>query len=272
MEIVNPGNLSVLTDVEVTLRIRQMAQHRLDADYANRVSEYMDHVLGDGANDLFPREFARAMLGKNIFGVEEWIAAPYGVTFTGKQLHEVAGFPWGEDILNAPCDFIKGKRVRETHFAYLGLDYLNGEPVTILKQQELHPRDGQPRFASYSPSAWYSLQKFANGLAPKFRWYLMLQNIVPNSEKMSYEKQKAMLPPEYEVPFAAEETLKLLFFYQKNGIYLNSSVYGRTEGVPSGGYRVRVGSGDGIRINICWDEIPYEHVGVAASRKLPAKS
>ena len=49
----------------------------------------------------------------------------------------------------------------------------------------------------------------------------MPQEIVQGSPGKSFEKQVAMLPPDYEAPFAVEETVKHILYYRKNGIYLN---------------------------------------------------
>ena len=145
-----------------------------------------------GVSGSANHQVARAIMGKNLFGVEEW-AALYGVKFTKKQLREVAEFPWGEEVLNAPCPFVKGKTIKETHFAFLGLENVNGKPLTILHLQELHPQGSQPKFASYAPNSWYFNQVWATNETAKFRWYLMSLEIVPNSEDKNYQEQAAML-------------------------------------------------------------------------------
>ena len=88
---------------------------RTEEVFTDRVAEF---ILRGGLEGSVHQKLARAILGKNFFGVEEW-SALYGVNFTKKQLREVADFPWNEDVLNAPCPFVKGKSVKETHFAFL---------------------------------------------------------------------------------------------------------------------------------------------------------
>ena len=240
-----------------------------DRNFRRRVAEFM---LRGGLDGSIHHKLARALLGKNFFGVEEW-STLYGINFSKKQLREVAEFPWGEDVLNSPCPFVSGERVKDTHFAFLGLDKLNGSPLTILKLQELHPETGQPKFNSYAPSAWYSNEKFAKEVTPKLRWYLMPQSIVSNTTDRDYATQKGKLPAEYEVPFGIEEVAKSLLFYRKNGVYLNPKVYGRVECVTSLGFRVSVGGFDGGGLDVDgWGVDANCAFGLAASRKFPSRT
>ncbi len=256
------ATLKVLQDHGVT--VEHLARLRGEPDYAKRVAEF---ILGGGLKGSVHQQLAQAIMGKNFFGVEEW-STLYGVTFTKKQLRAVAEFPWSEDILNSPCPFIRGKSIRETHFAFLGLNNIKGKPLPILKWQELHPQSGQPRFWSYAPDNWYAKEKFANEPTCGFRWYLMLIEIVPNSTDKTYQEQVAMLTADYEVPLAIEEVTKDLLYYRKNGIYLNPQRYGRCQDVSSDGCRVHVGYFDsgGLDVSFCWDDLRYR-IGVAASRK-----
>jgi hypothetical protein len=244
-----------------------LARLRADDDYAKRVAALM--VRG-GLEGSVHQKLARAILGKNFFGVEDCVTL-YGVTFSQKQLRAVAVFPWGEDILNAPCPFYKGKTIRETHFAFLGLNRYMGKPLTIMQWQVMHPATGQPRFYSYPQDCWYKDEKFANDPTCVFRWYLMPLEIVPKSEYKTYQDQVAMLPTEYEVPFAVEEVTKDLLCHRKNGAFLNGSHYGRCQDVSSGGDRVNVGSFDseGLYVSSWADDRRGDDVGLAASRKLP---
>jgi hypothetical protein len=238
---------------------------RTDASFTDRIAEFM---LRGGLDGSVHHDLAHAVMGKNFFGVGEW-SALYGVNFSKKQLREVAEFPWGEDILNAPCPFVKGKSIRETHFAFLGLDAVGGKSLTIIKWQELHPASGQPRFYSYAPDNWYANEKFGNTPTCGFRWYLMPLEIVPNSTDKTYQGQVSMLSAEYEVPFAVEEVSKDLLYHRKNGVYLNPQRYGRCQDVTSVGRRVYVGySGTGgLGVDRWSDGGCYYDIGLAASRK-----
>jgi len=257
------ATLKALEDQGVTKE--HLARLRAEPDYAKRVAEFM---LQGGLVGSAHQKLARVILGKNFFGFEEW-SSLYGVNFSNKQLREVAEFPWSEDVLNAPCPFHKGKSIKETHFAFLGLDAFKGKPLTILKWQELHPDSGQPRFYSYTPDNWYSKEKFGNEPTCEFRWYLMPLEIVPDSTNKTYSGQTAMLPVDYEVPLAIEEVTKVILYYRKNGIYLNPTRYGRCQDVSSDGHRVDVGYFDsgGLDANDYWGDDRYYYIGLAASRK-----
>jgi len=257
------ATLKALQDNGVT--VEHLARLRAEPDYAKRVAEFM---LQGGLVGSVHQKLARAILGKNFFGVKEW-SSLYGVNFSNKQLREVAEFPWSEDILNAPCPFHKGKSVKETHFAFLGLDTFKGKPLTILKWQELHPASGQPKFYSYAPDSWYNKEKFSNEPTCGFRWYLMPLEILPKSTHKTYAEQIAMLSADYEVPLAIEEVTKVILYYRKNGAYLNPTRYGRCQDVTSGGHRVDVGhfGSGGLPVNCYWDGGRDYRIGLAASRK-----
>ncbi|MBI2450877.1 MAG: hypothetical protein HYV52_00850 [Parcubacteria group bacterium] len=190
------------------------------------------------------------------------------MNFSQKQLRQVAEFPWGEDIINSTCPLC-GKVVKDCHFAFVGLDRINGKSLTILKLQELHPVTGQPKFCSYAPSAWYSKQKFARETTMDFRWYLLHQNIIPKSEDKTYDDQKTMLTANYEVPSAITEVTKDLLVFRKTGNFVNQSRYARCECVASGGGRVDVGDfgENGLRVSSYWGGGRYGSIGLAASRK-----
>ncbi|MBI1999093.1 MAG: hypothetical protein HYS74_00360 [Parcubacteria group bacterium] len=224
-------------------------------------------MLRGGLDASIHQKLARTVMGKNFFGVEDW-SVLYGVNFSQKQLRQVAEFPWGEDILNSTCPLC-GKVVKDCHFAFVGLDRINGKPLTILKLEELHPTTGQPKFYSYAPDAWYSKEKFARKTTMSFRWYLLHQNIVPKSEDKTYDGQRAMLTADYEVPSAVTEVTKDLLVFRKTGNFVNQSRYARCECVTSGGDRVDAGDvgGGGLGVNHFWGGSRGYGVGLAASRK-----
>jgi hypothetical protein len=238
-------------------------------------SDMRNHLVTFWMSEAFmpsaEQRVAREILGKNFFGIEDW-AALYGVNFSQKQLCAIAEFPWGEDVLNGPCPFYEGKAIRETHFAFLGLDRYMGNPLTIRKWQEIHPANGQPLFYSCPQDCWYKDEKFANDPTCAFRWYLMPLEIVPKSEYKTYPGQVAMLPAEYEVPFAVEEVTKDLLYHHKNGTFLNNSCYGRCQDLSSNDFHVSVGyfASDGFLVTHWADGCGYEDIGLAASRKLPS--
>lgn len=209
------------------------------------------------------RELSLELPEMPCFGIADWQKL-YGITLTPKQIASVANFPWSDKTLNEPCPFNPGKMVRETHFAFVGLD-----TVSIMELQKLNPKATEPRFASYAPESWYSKQDFATIVMLKFRWYLLLKEIVPGSENKTFEDQEKMLPKEYEVPTAVEEVAKDILIFKKTGIYVNPNRYARTASLGSGGVRVYVGycGADGVDVDDGWGGGRGDRVGLSASRK-----
>lgn len=215
---------------------------------------------------------ARALMVKNFFGIWE-CANLYQTGFSSEQLRQLAEFPWDEDVLNSTCPLC-GKRVLDCHFAFLGLDRVNGKPLTILKLQELFTITAEPRFYNYTLDARHPKEKFAAETTMSLRWYLLHTNIVPESEDKTYDEQKAMLPAEYEAPSAITEVAKDLLVFKKTGVYANPSQYGRCADAASGSFHhVRVGNfvPGGLGVGWCWDGVRESYIGIAASRKLPER-
>ncbi len=200
------------------------------------------------------------------FAVADWEEF-YGVSLTDQQLVALGDFPWSDELLNSPCPFHSGKTIRQTHFAFVGLD-----GMSILQLQKFNPDSCEPRFYAYAPDAWYSNEKFATQEALQLRWYLLLKDVVPNSENKTFDQQKAMLFDEYEVPSAVVETAKDFLIYKKTGCYANPDRYARTVSLDSDGSHVYVGDCDayGVSVDSDWDATRSDDLGVGASRKLPS--
>lgn len=245
---------------------------RTDPAYTNRV---MAFALRGGIDGSIHHKLARAILGNNFFGVEEW-ATLYNTSFTKKQLRSVAEFPWGEDILNGLCPFNPGKLVKDTHFAFLGISKLNGIPLTVVKWNEIHPATGQPQFY-FNSNPWHQGQPHTDAATMELRWYLMLKEIIPDSTSKTPENQITTLPAEYEVPITIAEVTKDLLVFRKTGNRPNPSKWAackektvKTERVDAGDVSwvgffdasgLSVDGGDGVT-NGC--------VGLGASRKYPS--
>ena len=197
------------------------------------------------------------------FGPDDWTRC-YGIRVVNPP-----DFPWSEDVLNSPCPFHKGKTILETHVAFLGIEKLNGEPLSILKFHQLHPATGQPRFY-FADNPWYAKEAFATQPL-SFRWHLLLREVVPNSGSKTFEDQQRRLPAEYEVPTAVAEVSKNILVFRKSGIYSNSNRYARCQDKTAAGYRVYVGYFDsyGLYVGSSWGDYRSDLIGVGAARKLP---
>lgn len=270
MESINQILEKELADYSITAE--DLAQHRFGHDWAKRVAQLLKSLKRP-----IHQKIARAIFGKNFFGTEEW-SSLYGVSFTEEQLLKADEFPWPEHILNAPCPFYKGKKVKETHFAFLGLDSINDKPRTIQEWSILYPKLFFPYTSNGKKK--YKGQKFFNNTTCEFRWYLMLLKIVPDSVDKVYQEQVAMLGSNYEVPLVIEEISKNILFHKKSNAYL----------VPKKEVRCRdmvqhsessFYSGLSTRVNIAFptafgfiiSDSPNDgstcFLGIAASHKLP---
>lgn len=238
---------------------------QLDEDdrFNKKVSDFM---LRRGVEPSVDQRIARAIMGKNYFGPEDWIAS-FNARFTKKQLREVSHFPWNEEILMSTCPLC-GKIVRDCHFAHVGLETIQDGPLSIVKFRGFYPETSQPKFYAYG-NAWYNDQNFATATTLQLGWYLTHLEIVPKSENKTTQDQMAMLPPEYEMPSAIEETMKSVHYYRKTGKYVNSNRYARCKDVTSDGDRVNAGVFDanGFHLSYFADDICDDDIGVGASRK-----
>jgi hypothetical protein len=206
---------------------------------------------------------ARCLLGMNIFGSEEWMTH-YNRSFTSSELEISSRFPWNEDVLNAPCPFTKGKAVKETHFAFLGVENVNGTPWTIDNLRQLYPHLFFGRHLEGTQPQDSALRTCA------VRWYLMPLEIIPYSWGLDLEKQLQLLPAEYDVPFSVEEIVKCFLYHERNGIYLNSNICGRCRDISVKGRRNHVGGFNEYGIsNGSWSDGPDRWIGLAASRIPP---
>ena len=228
---------------------------------AQRIHARGDELMNAVIDKL--RELSLELPDLDCFAVADWNAT-YRIALAPEQVAAVGSFPWSEATLNSPCPFNPGKMVRETHFAFVGVD-----SVTMMELQRLNPQATEPRFYSYAPGAWYSKEKFATKTKLGLRWYLLLKDIVPNSESKTFKEQQAMLPKEYEVPSAVAETAKDMLIYKKTGKYVNPNRYARTSDLDSGGDRVSVGrcDADGVNVYDYWDDLRDGDIGVGACRK-----
>lgn len=246
----------------------QLALFRTNDNVAKEVADLL--CRGDtNINNSSEVKAPRAIIDKNFFGIEEWQNF-YKVKFTKEQLRQAAIFPWSEDILNSVCPFC-GKVVKECHFAFLGLDKTNGDPLTIMKWQELHNVSDQPRFYEYAPYVWYADETFAKNIIGDFRWYLLHKEAIPTSAVTTAKAHMAMIV-DYEFPLAIIEVVKDILYYWKNSLYLNQKMYALCSDIISLDRHVKVGnfSSDGLNIQCHDSKVADDLIGLAASRKLPS--
>ncbi len=76
---------------------------------------------------------ASRVMGNNFFGIDDWENLFFPVIkFTKQEREELSILPWDKTVLESRCPFTKGKKVGETHFAFLAIDKLpSGDSLTI---------------------------------------------------------------------------------------------------------------------------------------------
>lgn len=211
---------------------------------------------------------AAKILNENFFGPGDWWRQ-YKISLTSSELYRLEQFPWDKDLLESDCPFEPEQKIKETHFAFLGMSCFNGEPLSIMKWHELRPHSEQPRFSTETTD-WYNLSLFATQTVCRLRWYLMPKHAPPATRKKDFEFQNLLyLPDTYEVPTAIEEVTKCLFVYQKTKIFPNRRVFARcADEVSRNNFHACIGSFDykGLRIESFSDRERQMYLGMAASR------
>lgn len=222
-------------------------------------------ALAEGGGDTVS---LRKVLGGNLFGASDWTR---WYDIPPETFAAVPPFLWRLDLLHAPCPFFPKWKVRQTHFAFLGISAVRGEPLTLFRFEKFHPSGRKPCFDS-GPMPWYGQETFT-WKTLELRWYLLLKRAVPGSTELSYAEQMAMLPSGYEPPEALAEAMKDIFFYRSHFFwrYLNAECLARCADMTSSGAVVEVGNFDktGLSISHSMPDTKSPDVAIGASVKLP---
>lgn len=192
-------------DGMTTLDLKRL---RRDGDLIGRVIEVLhthpekDYLYFDLVEEI--------MSWRNFFGPEEW--RNFGRRISEEEMVGSIFFPWGEQILESPCPFFPGKRIKQTHFASLEIFSFKGEWLDSIRWQNIFPE-----FFSRTDAL-----NFADFFEPKttrepeIRWTLTLRFPVPESENKTLAEQIKMLPPEYEITPVSTQMMNLFLCLQKD--------------------------------------------------------
>lgn len=218
---------------------------------AGRVNKGRLQEFLRGSTQAVTVEAAQEIMGKkNFFGPQEW-AKFFGKEF---QLANVPEIPWSQAQLENP-------EIKQEHVLFLGLDRLGDKQLNLPTWRKLYPGGNHPKFFS----DWYLTSGFAQG-ACEVRWYLMPKAIVNGSLSLSYDRQIAMLPDEYEVPTASARVTANILYYLLNGRYLDTD-WARTSDTSVSGRVYVQGDSDLGLIVFYWSDDAHFRIGVSASRK-----
>jgi hypothetical protein len=241
----------------------------LDSASAKRVAFRFDEVAqamsAKVAEILFSPAFmtssptrAREIMGQNFLGPQE-VTKHYGVAYRLEQLTPLALIPFSEATLY---------ECKDTHILVAGY------PMTILDIVVKAPKDTKS-FASYG-DAWYNHELFVENEHVNLRWYLIRKDVVEGSVKnvikasaSSFDKRKALLSKNEEVPRACEFTYAIVLYFLATGERLFPDIYAHCIDLDSGGVSVRVGyfGPNGLCIGGGYVTYSDHLVGMASSRK-----
>ena len=217
-------------------------------------------------NVILPYEDAKSILSiENFWGPHEWINQ--GIKFTEDQLNQVHSFPWGKDVLEEDCPFLKGMKVRRRHMGFLGVARIEGKLLTIDRWEE----DQVFEFnMTCRPSALRYQGPFKR-TTTRLRWYLIYHSHVPESRDKTYAEQISLLPKEYEVPKAVVAFTMLMLFKQKNYREGGRMMFRCSDKLSEKNKHIAIGCNDAgvIQARIVDDSTTEHHLGIMASRKLP---
>jgi hypothetical protein len=144
------------------------------------------------------------------------------------EVGEVPAFPEDiSEILKAPCPFILGKQVGDTHTLVLIPQKVDARPFTLNLLEELikNPKEkNKSKFSYYDESFKTELGKKE---VQKSYWVLMTKDVIPESRFKPYKEQKQLVQEKglgrYEIPSAIEATASILMhFFQTDEV-----LYGR---------------------------------------------
>jgi hypothetical protein len=183
-----------------------------------------------------------------------------------------------EEILNSPCIFWSGKKVRDTHLLVLVPEKVNGRAFHLDSLAELikSPKSGHKTEYRYYGS---DVKKDLGTKSLGSHWALMTKDVIPESRNKTYDNQKALVQKHaqsskipYEPPKALEAATAILMHHVETGERLygdNPLTYTRCqEKVNNNQWPAAIGdfSSGGLRVSdFYWNGDLY---GVGCVRKL----
>jgi hypothetical protein len=132
-----------------------------------------------------------------------------------------------KNVLDEPCPFVKGQKVKDTHFLYYLPSFDYSEIDSFLDEYfKMVPRfwNGDPCGDSRyfdNASKWHRKNAPAGYNQPRGNWFLCFLGVLPKAKGKKFLEQWRMVPPDYQVPFASEvyPMFRMLRFLQPNVTY-----------------------------------------------------
>ncbi|HEY4486734.1 MAG TPA: hypothetical protein VJB70_03300 [Candidatus Paceibacterota bacterium] len=208
-------------------------------------------ILNGGFEPSTSHKQARAIMGKNFFGVEEAIKH-FGVNPSKQQLAYLAEVSFTEEQLSS-C--------KDTHVL-----------VAVFPMSILDIRGKVERKLFYShDDAWYNKQAFAKDKG-EVGWQLVRKVPIADSTNKTWDEQQALLSKDEETPKAQVVVYTIIGHFLACGERLFENIYVRCSDLGSGGGRVGVGNLDawGLRVNHWGNDSRHGGIGLSAARKSPS--
>lgn len=175
----------------------------------------------------------------NFFGIDDWTEHFYewGVRFSEDDLRQAEEFPWDEEVLRSADPQEKDKEIRETHFAFLGLSRMGGEPLTL---RLLFEKLWDEAFENLWRTSWFYHAEFIVKTTCKPQWYLMRIKPINGSPLWSQDKIDVL----YDRAFVIEEFTKNLLVSKKQERQPNAAILALCEEVFERDNPIFVGGSD----------------------------
>jgi serine/threonine protein kinase len=182
-----------------------------------------------------------------------------------------------EEILNSPCIFWSGKKVRDTHLLVLVPEKVNGRPFHLDSLAELikSPKSGHKTKYDYYNS---DVKKELGTKSLGSHWALMTKDVIPNSTNKTYDDQKALVQKHaqsskipYELPKALEAATAILMHHVETGERLYENIFTRCqEKVDNNQWPAAIGgfAAGGLSVLNDWLVYYYYYYGLGCCRRV----
>ncbi len=206
---------------------------------------------------------------KDAFGKDKW------KLFFGVDVGEEPPIPPNiYEILESPCPFWEGKKVRETHMLVLLPKTINGESLTLNKLIELvkSPNNGNSTYLRYIKEE--IVQKLGDNAIDESYWFVMTNDVIEGSRDKAYAAQKELVQEKTHGEYSPPTCLEALACSVMHHVIYGEHLLGRERPTFTrcqdliGDYPVVVGgfASGGLYVGYDFDYASGSY-GVAACRK-----
>ena len=181
-----------------------------------------------------------------------------------------------EKMMNSPCPFWPGHKLKETHLLVLIPSHVGGQPLTLNYLEELiQSPQGEGHGTKYG-YYWDEVREAIGSQSPgRSYWVLMTRGVLPGSRAKSYPDQCALVAKyasvtglPYVVPGALEAAVVMLLHHVRSGEFLygpDSLTYTRCQEKVQN-FQLVVGGFSSGGLSVFYD-YGYDVSGVAGLRK-----